>query len=108
MANIQAQNGIVHIIQEILSPPSLTKAEIFELEKFNMQIVPNPISNTFRITGGQEIEDGRFDIELYNSIGQIIERWSDKRINQPIELIQRHIGNYYILLKNNNKTLFKN
>ena len=94
VADIPADNGVVHVIDEVLVP---SLANISELSATNFEVSPNPSSDVIKISN---ISANEFSI--INNIGSVVK--SGKVVNNEISVSDLQNGNYFIQLTNNTGT----
>jgi transforming growth factor-beta-induced protein len=91
VADLPADNGVVHVIDAVLVP---SLANISELSASNFEVSPNPSSDVIKISN---ISANEFSI--INNIGSVVK--SGKVVNNEISVSDLQNGNYFIQLTNN-------
>ncbi len=91
-ADIEEENGVVHIINAVLDENALS-TKISNAALAN--IYPNPVANLLKVKG---IEN--FEFSIYNTLGQLI--LSGNSINDEINVSKIAPGNYQLIIVKNN------
>ncbi|WP_417612576.1 T9SS type A sorting domain-containing protein [Owenweeksia hongkongensis] len=81
---------------------------IEELEFENLEVYPNPVSNTFTVSGSEN----PMDIELINAAGVLVKKKGEVKPNGQVDISNLPTGIYFLKLQNGNhfitKQLIKN
>ena len=81
MADIQADNGVVHVIDAVLVPQRLTSIREQRSVNEEVRLVPNPTTDFFTIEWRGK-NDTQLDIRLRNMAGQVIKQWRNAPLTQ--------------------------
>ncbi len=90
MADVTAENGVVHIIDAVLVPST---ASIEENQSRQIAVYPNPTADIIRF---KDLENGSY--ELTNHLGRLIK--SGEFENGNIDVSELANGNYFINITN--------
>jgi len=90
LADVTAQNGVVHVIDAVLLP-SLASIEESQME--TLTVSPNPTSDLLKVKKG--------DYEVVNIYGVVVK--SGVSMNGTIDVSQLAKGNYFVRVMNNSK-----
>ena len=69
VADIKTDNGVVHVIDAVLLPGTTTGINETVIDKANVSIYPNPVSELLNI-GFEVTKDSEVSLEMYNIQGQ--------------------------------------
>jgi len=97
IADIEAANGVVHVIDAVLLPPSVN---VTDLEKVRFQLAPNPTAGFVQIELPQELLNTDVEIQVADFMGKILEKRTVNSAALTIDLSAYPNGNYTILLLN--------
>ena len=95
LADVPADNGVVHIINAVILPPSLTAVEDLSRSDFDIKVFPNPVSDVLNINITEEGLD-QADVFLWNLYGQKIRQWSWTQGSYQININDLPAGNYFL------------
>ena len=94
VANILATNGVVHVIDAVLLPTTVSSKDVFNLAQ-TVDVFPNPTAGFFRINlTGKETNE--VDVRIMNINGQVLKNWNDVSINQSFEVNDLIPGQYVV------------
>jgi uncharacterized surface protein with fasciclin (FAS1) repeats len=95
VADLQADNGVVHVINAVLVPA--TPTGIFDkTDNKNLGIHPNPASDYVHLSGLSDLTEGR--LRLINMSGVVIRDTYLKNTSEPIDISSLQKGAYFLIL----------
>ncbi len=90
LADVQAQNGVVHVIDAVLLP---SLVDITEVTIADLNFYPNPASENIAIS---DFSNGNY--QILNSLGQVVE--SGNVIDNKVSVLDIESGSYIVRLTN--------
>lgn len=102
VADIQTDNGVVHVIDMVLMPPTSTN----ELPANKAQVYPNPTNSNVTI----EFDEASFNnpqLTLINNNGQIVKRIPSFKSNSALSVNDLQNGLYSIVISDGINTITK-
>ena len=100
-ADILSDNGVVHVIDQVLLPAVLN---VTEIETFKVDIYPNPTSDFINIS---YVDNDINQIAIYNINGALVENVTPKSNNLMLDVTNYTKGNYVIVLNANDNVVTK-
>lgn len=96
VADLTADNGVVHVLDAVLLPASVATEELLPAD-FIFTISPNPSADNVRIAI-DEVINGRANLELYDLSGQLLRsaRGIDRTVEWDVATLAS--GQYYLKL----------
>jgi uncharacterized surface protein with fasciclin (FAS1) repeats len=101
VADIQAENGVVHVIDAVLLPSTTTNISTLDEVKFD--IYPNPASDYITINSEKGIES----LIIRDIAGRIVNQLYNLSTSERIELNGYKSGMYLVSMKNGNSVSTK-
>ena len=99
VTDIEACNGVVHVIDAVLLPPSSTSVDIISAEQLDISVFPNPTTNWLNIQIHEsDVEFERFELKTLS--GQVIMQrtFAGKQLKEDVSRLAK--GIYLISLSN--------
>ncbi|MEO1516865.1 MAG: fasciclin domain-containing protein [Bacteroidota bacterium] len=96
IADIQAVNGVIHVINAVLIPPSLTSVRAEPASNIGIVVRPNPTSDQLyiempRMDAGQAI-----DVQMLNTLGQSVRSWQARDAVEQVSVGDLTAGIYFL------------
>jgi uncharacterized surface protein with fasciclin (FAS1) repeats len=110
MPDLEAQNGVVHVIDGVLLP-TLTSAESLIFAKSNFSVYPNPAATSVTIEYTLKTQ-AEVSVEIYNILGSEVRTVSEgimpNGVNRhDIDVSEFESGLYFIVIKADNDQITK-
>ena len=101
VADIIADNGVVHVIDAVLLPPSSAENV---MDNFDIEIFPNPASSFIQLNS----KDGKTmdEIRLIDVSGRILKIWNQDERNSKLDVSTVPSGFYFLLMSRNGKAFY--
>jgi uncharacterized surface protein with fasciclin (FAS1) repeats len=96
VADIQADNGVVHVINAVLIPSTPTGVFDKTGDSKNLSIHPNPASDYVYISGLNDVKEGR--LRMINMNGAVVRDTYLRNISEPIDISSLQKGAYFLVL----------
>ena len=100
VADLEAENGVVHVIDAVLIP---TTTNISTLDEVTFDIYPNPASDYIRINSNIGVEN----LIIRDIAGRVVTQMNNLRSSERIELNGFKSGMYLVTMKNGNSVSTK-
>ena len=99
IADIQTDNGVVHVIDAVLLP-SVSAVGNFEIVKNVFSIFPNPASANITVSRTQDLPSN-LSLELYDITGKLMKNWNTVEDIQLLNISEFNAGRYFIKMTDN-------
>ena len=98
IADLEAENGVVHVLDAVILPPSLTSASYINSD-LGLEISPNPASEFINVT--MDVENAsEIELSIYNLNGQLLELrtvdTTSEKYTDQINIQNLDAGMYFI------------
>ena len=103
LADVLADNGVVHVINEVLIPDGITAVD--DLNAFSFDVFPNPSSDYIKV---RSTEGDMNQVLLMNMEGKILFEQRIATSETRIDLSTYQSGNYILVIEKNGGTATKN
>ena len=100
VADLEADNGVVHVIDAVLLPPVESGILNVTGDIKELNIFPNPAKDYIRLSGLTEVNEGTLKIIDVNG-AQVLGK-SVKNLNDFIDISSLNSGSYFVLLETKN------
>ena len=100
VANIVTPNGVVHVLDAVMLPPSFVN--VTELERVNLEIFPNPTADWVQINLPQELWNTRVEVQVTDFTGKVVDVQILNGEQLTLDFNSYPTGNYTVLLVNDN------
>jgi len=95
VADLVADNGVVHVIDAVLLPPSAVSSA---MDNLDIKILPNPAADFIQINlknGNQQIDQ----IRLVDVNGRTLKVWNQDERMEWLNVSSVQSGHYFLLLQ---------
>ena len=106
VADIEADNGVVHVIDAVLLPPTVTSLEDNLIENAEIAIYPNPAADYLNV-GLNGIEADGLRVRIINTSGTVFNEFVMNSTNERLDISSLSSGFYYLLISNNDSVQSK-
>ena len=94
-ANILTDNGVVHVIDQVLLPEGTVAVHVIDAGQRGIRIFPNPVHDQVTITWPADWRNGA-ELRLYNQLGQQVGAWSGQTGAQQLPVTKLPAGSYLL------------
>jgi hypothetical protein len=100
VADLEANNGVVHVLDAVLLPPAETGILNIAGDIKELNIFPNPAKDLIRVSGLTEVNQGM--IKIFDVSGAVILTKNAYNLNDFIDISSLNSGSYFIMLETKN------
>jgi uncharacterized surface protein with fasciclin (FAS1) repeats len=100
VVDIQTDNGVVHVIDAVMLPPSFVGLEILDAAKSNIKISPNPANSFFNVEFPESLTEAA-QITLLDVSGKILIQEKAYNKNTQINTSELNAGTYFLRIDTN-------
>ena len=105
-ADIEAENGVVHVIDAVLLPSGITNTRSVQYQLIDVKVFPNPTSESFIIDWKGSFTS-EASVRMINSSGKLIKNWISTFSNQEFNVQDLPSGMYFLDITIDNKKAIK-
>lgn len=102
LADLEADNGVVHVIDAVLLPPTETRLLSITGEAKELNIFPNPATDYIRLSGINNESKG--NLRIVNSNGVVILNHAMNNISASIDIRELTNGVYFMIVETSSGT----
>ena len=102
-ANILTDNGVVHVIDQVLLPEGTVAVHVIDAGQRGIRIFPNPVHDQVTITWPADWRNGA-ELRLYNQLGQQVGAWSGQTGAQQLPVTKLPAGSYLLRIRQGETT----
>jgi uncharacterized surface protein with fasciclin (FAS1) repeats len=96
LADLEADNGVVHVIDAVLIPPVATGTVDNLKKEYDLGIDPNPAVDFIHLSGLTNVSEGT--LLIINMDGKVVRSASLKNTSQSIDIRMLQKGAYFVIL----------
>jgi uncharacterized surface protein with fasciclin (FAS1) repeats len=104
--DIPADNGVVHVINAVLLPPSFVGLEVLDAAKHNIKVSPNPATSFFNIQFPETLTEPA-QVSLFDVSGKILIQQTVSDLNTEINTSTLNDGTYFLRIDTNFGAFFQ-
>jgi uncharacterized surface protein with fasciclin (FAS1) repeats len=102
VADIETDNGVVHVIDAVLVPDTPTNIDEFAGTTTSFRMYPNPASTSVTIDLGEVDRFNSSTVSIVNMDGRVIETISVQQSRIDLNVSNLNRGMYMVILRNDN------
>jgi len=103
LADLMAENGVVHVINQVLMPTTTTNID--EIDEITVNIFPNPTSDFINIRSN---DDNRIDeISIISLDGRVLEQIQILKTETILNVSDYQSGQYLLMMNKGDNTVVK-